>query len=68
MKKLFHLQLLKKRGSAGTKVITTKPATNVQAYEPISKPQIAKMKPTVKAAEPAAASHAPSEKSTQDQE
>lgn len=51
---------------SGTKVTTTKPATNVQAYEPVGKPQIARVKPTVKSAETSAESS--SEKSTQDQE
>lgn len=50
--------------AGGTKVTTTKPATNVQAYEPVGKPQIAKIKPTVKSAE---TSEAGSEKSAQDQ-
>lgn len=50
--------------AGGTKVTTTKPATNVQAYEPVGKPQIAKIKPTVKSAETSEVSN---EKSTQDQ-
>ena len=56
---------VQKHSTVGTKVTTTKPATNVQAYEPVGKPQIARVKPTVKSAE---TSEASSTKSTQDQE
>ena len=59
------LSEVQKNAVVGTKVTTTKPATNVQAYEPVGKPQIARVKPTVKSAE---TSESSSEKSTQDQE
>lgn len=52
--------------SVGTKVVTTKPAANVYAYEPVGKPQIAKIKPKVQATEPA--TDAAPAKSAQDQE
>jgi hypothetical protein len=40
----FSSHMAQEKPAGGTKVITTKPATNVQAYEPVGKPQIAKQK------------------------
>ncbi len=65
--KAFSNAFTEQKSTPGTKVMTTKPATNIVAYEPVGKPQIAKIKPSVKA-EPAQTAQTTPEKSTQDHE
>ncbi len=43
--KAFSSTMALEKPASGTKVTTTKPAINIQAYEPVGKPQIAKLKP-----------------------